>query len=358
VNNLSIAGGRFPNITNISWIAADTDSADAKVKVFYARVYSGTTQADLGSMIPIAEDLPLGSGSAVWDRTHVQSGVYKIVVQAYDGKNPPVNLIQSNEFVIVNTDPPAVPSNVTASSLPNQLLLKWDKNTEPDIAGYEIGFALVPDASQMLYTRDVGTNDVYTGALQALSGQAAAPSVAAKFMPDSFDAPEATRADQTDAKLWMPADGDTVYYAVRARDLDGNISDWSAMTAGAPWPISPKAYSPAPNGSGQTVIEVGFAAALDPATLNASSIKLFDANNVQIPGNTSLVYAADETSVVGLRFTPKNGVALGRYQGRVSGGAGGIASVEGRKMPADFVWSFNFSAAQPPTLVHLPLVVK
>jgi hypothetical protein len=354
LSNVAVSFSR--GLPVIGWTAADGDSPDAKVAVFYARVYSGTTEPDLGSMIVITENVALGNGSLLFNREHIQTGQYKLVVQVYDGKNPPVSVIEPTLFNIVNTAPPAVPTGLAASSLPNQLLLRWDLNTEADIAGYEIGFALVPDSNQMLYTRDVGLRETYnptptTNLQNALLAPASVLGV------DSENAVEAIRADQRDARLWVPSDGDTIYYSVRAYDLDGNFSDWAPMTAGTAWPISPKSYTPAPNGSGQSIIEVGFAATLNPATINTSSIVVVDATTgVAVPGTTTAVLDSED-NVVGLRFLPQNRVVEARYRASLAGGSGGVAATDGRTMPDNFVWSFNFSAAAPPT-VYLPLVRK
>jgi hypothetical protein len=56
-----------------------------------------------------------------------------------------------------------ISASLTTTSQVGELLIKWDQNTERDLAGYEIGFGLVNDTSQFIYTRTMGPKEIVTG---------------------------------------------------------------------------------------------------------------------------------------------------------------------------------------------------
>jgi hypothetical protein len=187
-----------------------------------------------------------------------------------------------------------VPSNLTASSLPGELLVNWTPNKEKDLAEYEIGFGLVNDVNQFVYTRNMGAKEAGTG--------------------------------QLDAKLWGLKDNQTVYFGNRAYDYDGHKSNWSPLVAAKPWALSTNAWTPTPDSTalGSTRIEVAF-----DTPLLAGSIADADLR----PGRGQDRRPEFQT------FPAAEG--WDDLHRTLKGGASGIATEDNRKMPSDYTWKFT-----------------
>jgi hypothetical protein len=307
----------------IRWTMQDRDSPGATVSVAYAPLLLGVDGArpDLSQLTLLAEGLPQGAGSFSWQLGDVPTGSYALVVRAGDGQNAPVELAAATAIGIDDKRAPAAPAGLAAEPLPGELLLRWQPNAERDLAGYEIGFGVVqpgvadsPDA--FVYSRDMGAKET-----------------------------SAEASDLYDAKLWGLADDQEVFVGIRAYDRSGNKGEWALLRA-RPWALAPDAWTPAPDTSlpMTAAVEVAFAAplGLDLAQpVPAELLTLLRADGSPVAGRLEVLTNLDGDAAVGLRFVPEAALRGGeRYTAVLKGGAGGIASADGRQMAQDYRWSF------------------
>jgi hypothetical protein len=321
---------------NISWVAGDEDSPDATVRVSYSQILTDGVSIDSTNQTIVAEELPLGAGNVVWQLDEVPTGSYKVIVSVNDGEHAPVEIIAETTINIVDQRAPATPVGLTANPLPGELLVMWTPNTEKDIAGYEIGFGIVDpnqpdDPSRFVYMRDMGPKEV-----------------------------ELPSGDVLDAKLWGLTDNEEVYVGIRAYDISGNYSAWSPLLRAIPWPLSPVAWTPVPNGvSGESrAIEIVFDSPLVTDTL-PGALQLLAPDGTVIPGRQELIFDVEGEHIVGLHFEPSVPLAVDTvYTAVVKGGEAGIATVDGRRMPVDYTWNFTASTNMTQARAFLPLLSR
>ncbi|MEZ4658611.1 MAG: hypothetical protein R2911_13655 [Caldilineaceae bacterium] len=307
----------------ISWTAADMDSPAATVNVAYVVDSGDPTTVDLADVTILAENLPLGTGSHTADLQQIGSGSYRLVVIADDDANGAVMAVSDVVITVDDKVAPAIPTGLTAVPQAGELVVKWTQNGERDLAGYEIGFGLVNDPNQFIYSRNMGPKEVVTGTNNIV-----------------------------DAKLWGLDDNTTIFYGLRAYDTSGNLSDWTPLQSGTPWAIAPTTWTPTPGGQGQTTIEIGFAVPMKIETIeNALTVK--DASGKAIAGTSYLLVDFNSSKTVGVGFTP-NAAVGGNVTATLKGGAGGVQAEDGRTMGADYNWSFALQAPQ----YFLPIVMK
>jgi hypothetical protein len=105
-------------------------------------------------------------------------------------------------------------------------------------------------------------------------------------------------------------------------------------------PPSVSSVSPLSNavGVGLSVnISAVFSEAMDPATINTSTVVLRDAGNVDIPA--TVTYSADTQTIT---LDPISRLtASTTYTATILGGNGGVTDIAGNPMSASFTWSFN-----------------
>jgi Bacterial Ig-like domain len=245
-----------------------------------------------------------------------------VVISVDDGVHAPTTQIVNLLVDWADTKAPAVPSGLSASPLPGELLINWTPNKEKDLAGYEIGFAKVNDVNQFVYTRNMGAKEAGTG--------------------------------QLDAKLWELEDNQTVYFGIRAYDYDGHKSNWSPLVAAKPWALSPNAWTPTPDSSapGSTLVEVAFDKPLLAGPI-ANAITLRDSNGTQVAGTQTPIYDLAGIKIVGISLRPAQPLTGGvTYTATLKGGASGITTEDSRKMPANYTWSFTAAKAK----IYLPFM--
>lgn len=176
----------------------------------------------LADVTILVDNKPLGAGSRTENLSEIGSGAYRMVVIADDDVNGAVLAVSDVVVTVTDSRAPAVPGGLTATPQAGELLIKWNQNGERDLAGYEIGFGLVNNPAQFVYTRNMGPKEIITGTNNIVS-----------------------------AKIWGLADNTTVFYGLRAYDGSGNYSNWTPLrpsrgrcrrTAGLP---SPAARAPA-----------------------------------------------------------------------------------------------------------------
>ena len=202
-------------------------------------------------------------------------------------------------------------------------MIKWTQNGERDLAGYEIGFGLVNDPAQFVYSRNMGPKEIITGTNKIV-----------------------------DAKIWGLDDNTTVFYGLRAYDTSGNYSEWTPLQSAQPWALAPNTWTPVPNGQGTTVVEIGFAVPMKIATLE-SALTVKDASGAVVPGVTYLMVDFDSNTVVGVGFEPD--VPLkGAATATLKGGVDGVQAEDGRTMGGNYSWSFTLQ----PHELFLPLVQR
>lgn len=350
VSNVNYGNPR--STVQLTWETADADSPDAKVRVLLGKIYSGTAQADIGTAVVVTENLSLGQGSLIFRTDDLSTGNYQLIVEVSDGKNAPVTALAPQIISVVDNTPPLVPSDLSATAGPGRLLVSWTPNSERDIAGYEIGFGFVNDPNQFNYTRDVGMKESFSGfdanamILHEQGGMTVMNS-------EDLASPGASRMD---APLWLPVDGQTIFYGLRAYDHNRNYSAWSPLVQGKPWDISPRAWTPIPNGVGDgSLVEVAFPATLDAASLVNGVLTVRDAGGNALAGSTQQVLDS-EGKPVGLRFIPSTTLPNGAYSAVISGGTGGLKTSDGRTMPSNYTWVFTIQNAG--LALYLPSLAK
>lgn len=309
----------------LNWEASDIDSEEVQVSIGYVSVPTDTSPIDFTAIELLVEGEALGSGQFIWDLSETPTGRYKLAVIAEDGSNAPVVAYSELTVDVHDGLPPAVPSGLQGIPQAGELLVRWEQNSERDLAGYEIGFGVVDDGNpdtpdHFVYTRNMGPKDVITGTSNIVDG-----------------------------KLWGLDDDMEIYYSIRAYDLSGNFSNWAPMQTANPWPLSPQGWTPTPNSAevaAATVIDVAFATPLNVATL-ADALTVTASDGTVVTGEIEHIINLDGTAVLGIRLTPAQ-----RLQGEmtytvtVKGGATGVTAADGRQMPADYRWSFTVGASQ------------
>ncbi|HYN88479.1 MAG TPA: hypothetical protein VER55_08105, partial [Ardenticatenaceae bacterium] len=316
----------------VSWSANDSDNPEATVTVSYAPAVEAT--ADLVDTTVLAEGLPLGGREHTWNLSDVPTGRYRLVVEVNDGRNAPVTSISETVIEVVDQRAPAIPEDVTAAPLPGQLLVRWSPNAERDLAGYEIGFGVVEDSSEFLYTRTLGTKELVF-----------------------------TETNKIDARLWGLQDDQTVYYGLRAYDRSGNYSDWSSpLVQGKPWALSPRAWTPAPDDRVAIVseVEVAFDTPLVPASIDQDSlvVRRGGPDGARVAGTVTQLLDINGEHVLGIHFEADAPLEPGSYLVIVDGGEDGVTAVDGRRMPEDYNRFWRFTVVPPPSGLYLPLLQR
>jgi hypothetical protein len=320
----------------ITWNAQDQDTANAQVRISYSPVLSDSVTLDSANQTILTETLPLGVGSFTWQLDEVPTGNYRLIVSVEDGNHAPVETVAEPLISIVDRRAPATPSGLQAEPQPGELLVTWTPNTERDVAGYEIGFgvvdpALPDDPGRFVYSRDLGAKEV-----------------------------QLPTGNLLDAKLWGLTDNQAVFVGIRVYDQSGNVSPWSPLLRAQPWPLSPVAWTPAPNGEGGmgTGIELVFETALISETLTGA-LQLQTTDGTLIPGVQEPIFNLEGDAVIGLRFRPTTPLVEGAlYTASVKGGEAGLAAVDGRRLPVAYKWSFTAALQTGMTQLFLPLVSR
>jgi hypothetical protein len=328
---LVVAASDTPNATNetnvaLEWTTADSDSPDAEVAVGYVIDPGAPELIEYANINFVAEGLPLGAGSHVIDLTEVGTGNYRPVIVVDDHQNGLIMATSGTTITVVDLLPPAIPNGLTATPQAGELLIKWDQNTEKDLAGYDIGFALINDTSQFVYTRTMGPKEIITGTNSIV-----------------------------DAKLWGLTDDTEVFYGLRAFDTSGNYSDWTPLQSAKPWALSPNTWNPVPNGAGSGGVEIAFEVPMVPESLDGKFVVRDEGGNV-LTGDYYFLLNAEGTKIVGIGFTPS-----ADYQGKATatllgGPDGAKAEADGRTMGGNYVWSFTWEFDKPN--IYLPALNK
>ena len=325
----SVASPDATNATNVTvdWTASDSDSPNAKVAVGYVVDPGAPELVEYANINFVVEDLPLGPGSHVIDFSEVGTGHYRPVVVVDDQQNGIIIANSATTITVVDLLPPAIPAGLTATPQAGELLIKWDQNTEKDLAGYDIGFALVDDSSQFVYTRTMGPKEIVTGTNSIV-----------------------------DAKLWGLTDDTTVFYGLRAFDTSGNYSAWTPLQSAKPWALSPNTWNPVPNGAGIGGVEVAFDVAMVPESLD-DELTVKDADGNVLPGEYYFLLNAEGTEVVGVGF-----IADRAYDGAATatlkGGEDGAKSEAGKTMGGNYSWSFAWQFEPEFNGILMPLLFK
>lgn len=322
----SAVGAINASSATITWTGSDSDSPGATVNIGYIKDSGDKDNIDYSAINFVAEGLPLSAGSHTIDFKESGTGAYRLVAIADDGSNGLVYLASSTVISVTDQLAPAVPSGLQAVPQAGEMLVKWTQNTEADLAGYEIGFGLVNDPNQFIYSRNMGPKEVVTGTNNIV-----------------------------DAKLWGLQDNVTIFYGLRAYDSSGNFSDWTPLQSATPWALAPKTWEPLPDGVGvRGVVEMAFAQPMKFETLE-NKLVVKDSNGQVVQG-TSYFLSDLDGNVIGVGFqptTPFNGPA----SATLTGGANGVQSADGRTMGSDYSWKFTLNPA--PSLantIFLPLI--
>lgn len=307
----------------VAWNATDMDSPNATVNVGYAVDTGNPISITLADVTILAENLPLGDGAYTENLTQIGSGNYRMVVVADDEENGAVLAISDVVITIDDKAAPAIPTGLTAVPQAGELLVRWTQNSERDLGGYEIGFGVVNDSNQFIYSRNMGPKEVVTGTNNIV-----------------------------DAKLWGLDDNTTIFYGLRAYDTSGNYSDWTPLQSGTPWAVAPNTWTPTPGSAGTSTVEIGFAVPMKIETLE-TALTVKDSSGNVVVGTTYLLVDFDSNKTVGVGFqssTPLKGAVTATLKG----GAGGVQAEDGRTMGADYTWSFTLQPAE----LFLPLVAR
>jgi hypothetical protein len=318
---MDCAPGADGNKMYVNFAANDVDDPDAKITVMYGETPTNT--------FVVTSGLPLTTTAAQWVWSETPSGKYNIYVEVDDGKHAPVMAVATTTVTITDARPPGVPTGLTATAQAGQLNVTWNPNTEDDLAGYVIGFGTTPITTSFAYTRDMGNKEIiFTG------------------------------TNQIDAKLWGLKDDQIIYYSIRAYDIDGNYSAWATPVSGKPWALSPRAWTPEPNGTGTgSSVSAAFDTIMLTSTmpLNTTTFNVKDSNGNVVAGTLSYLYDLDGLNVMGIQFKPSALLTNGAiYTATLKGGVSGVKAQDNRTMNADYKWVFTVQLAK----VYLPLLVR
>ncbi len=307
----------------INWTAADMDTLTTTVNVGYVIDSGDPISVTLADVTILSADLPLGAGTYTEDLTQIGSGQYRMVVIADDEENGAVLAVSDVVITVDDKVAPAIPTGLAATPQAGELVVKWTQNSERDLSGYEIGFGLVNDPNQFVYSRNMGPKEVMTGTNNIV-----------------------------DAKLWGLDDNTTIFYGLRAYDTSGNFSEWTPLQNGTPWAVAPNTWTPIPGSQGTATIEIGFAVPMKIDTLQ-NALTVQDASGNVIPGTLYLLADFSSSKTVGVGFEPTAPVH-GAVTATLKGGPSGVQAEDGRTMGADYKWSFSLQTPQ----IFLPVVLK
>jgi hypothetical protein len=312
--------------TSFNWSAADVDSPGATVDVGYVQVINNVIDNTTFTVLEAGK--PLGSGSVVWNLSEVPSGRYRVAMEISNTSGPPGRVIGNQLIQLTDSRAPAVPSGLTATSLANELSLRWTQNSERDLAGYEVGLGVVvanqaDSVANFFYTRSMGPKDVIVNTNSLVDG-----------------------------KVWGLPDNIEVFYGIRSYDASGNYSSWTPLSRGRPWAVAPASWTPMPNGVGTHLVEVAFSTPMKSAAFTGS-LQLRDANGALVAGSTYLLTNDSLDQIIGIGFDP-TGFPEGKYTATLKGGPAGVQALDGRTMGGDYSWSFTLQ----PYKVALPFVKR
>jgi uncharacterized repeat protein (TIGR01451 family) len=126
------------NVT-INYNATDADDA-ATVSLFYASQATGFK----GQLI--VDNLPQSAmGSYMWDTSdgNVPAGDYYVYAIIDDGKNQPARLYAPTRITVADPFAPATPQDVVVQAgSENSIFVSWTPNTESNLRGYQIRYAV------------------------------------------------------------------------------------------------------------------------------------------------------------------------------------------------------------------------
>ncbi len=324
-NTVNGAAAMAPDASGatVTWSSSDTDSAGTTISVGYAADTGDPDAIGLADVTILVDNKPMGAGSHTENLSEIGSGAYRMVVIADDDVNGAVLAVSDVVVTVTDSRAPAVPGGLTATPQAGELLIKWNQNGERDLAGYEIGFGLVNNPAQFVYTRNMGPKEIITGTNNIV-----------------------------DAKIWGLADNTTVFYGLRAYDGSGNYSNWTPLQSAKPWALSPDSWTPVPGGKSAGNVEIAFGVPMKIATLE-TALTVKDGNGAVIPGSTYLIVNLSGTKVLGIGFEPNDPVR-GPATATLKGGPGGVQAEDGRTMGGDYVWSFSVQ----PNDIFLPLASR
>src|SRR5688572_23230798 len=109
------------------------------------------------------------------------------------------------------------------------------------------------------------------------------------------------------------------------------VSSTLSVTATSP-------FNGAINVAAAANVTVAFSVAVNPATVNATTFELRNANNVPVPA--AVTYNAT-TRTATLNPTADLTATSGYYHARVKGGTAGVKDAAGNHLASDFTWSFT-----------------
>jgi hypothetical protein len=318
------SGSNLGRVT-FNWSAADIDTPDATVEVGYVQVVNGVV--DNTTFTPLQSGLPLGTGSATWNLGEVPTGTYRSMIEVSNTSGPPIRVLGDQLIQITDARAPAVPTGLTAASLPNELRLTWNQNTERDLAGYEVGLGVVTgqadSTTRFFYTRHMGPKDIVVGTGSIVDG-----------------------------KLWGIPDNVEVFYGIRSYDASGNYSNWTPLARGKPWALAPNVWTPTPNGVGSDLVEVAFNTPIKAETITGK-LEVRDASGAVVPGTFYLLTNDSLDQIVGIGFD-STGLLKGQYTATLKGGTSGVQSVDGRTMGGDYTWTFTLNSPA----IALPVISR
>ena len=111
----------------------------------------------------------------------------------------------------------------------------------------------------------------------------------------------------------------------------------------------PKVSSTSPSSgaigvAASAAVRATFNEAMNPATVNGSTVALRNSSNTLVPSTVS--YSSAERRVT---ITPSSPLAFSSvYTASIKGGPTGVADLAGNRLAADSTWSFTTTAPPPP----------
>jgi hypothetical protein len=135
----SVSAAQTGTSVQINYNATDPDD-NAPVSLFYTKSSTDFTGT------PIVQGLPMGtSGSYNWNigTGSVPTGDYYVFAMISDGKNVPQTKFAPTKITVVDPQAPATPQGVMVKATAgNSLLVSWTPNTDNNLQGYNILYAV------------------------------------------------------------------------------------------------------------------------------------------------------------------------------------------------------------------------
>lgn len=374
-------------VTSTPLVISTQSLPGATVGVAYAATLMATGGTPPYAWSISSGSLPAGivlnANTGALSGTPSAAGIFNIVVRASDVSSPVQ--VASQPLTISVVTPPACPCSIWPSTATPQVAAETSDPSavelgvefRSDIDGYITGVRFYKGAT------NTGT---HVGSLWTTGGARLASATftgesASGWQQVNFAAPVPITAGITYIASYHTNTGNYAYdlnyfagrgidnpplhalpdssgtpnglYAYGAGSLPNqtwfSTNYWVDVVFGPPGPDTTPptvlSVSPSPSASGvdpSTTITAAFSEALDPATVNGTSVQLLDSSSVLVPATVTYTPGANTVTLIP-NAALQNSAS---YRAVIKGGA--IRDLAGNALASDYAWTFTTAAPPPP----------